>query len=144
MVNAFCGAADENDRPVFHNGQQSLLDVAFQSVNLVDQHNGFVPVELKLIPGIIEGFPQLRNGEGDGIELDKIGFGHMADNRGQGGFAGGGRPLEDHGGDSVRLNQHAQGFALAHQMLLPRIFVQRHGAHTLSQRLEAFVLGLLH
>ena len=130
------GSTDEDQRAVFHVGQERVLLALVEAMHLVDEENGATAVLSRVLLGHFDGLANLLDaGEhgGNGLEMR---IGDLGQQARQGGLAYARRPPEDHRVQGALLQRLAQRLARRQHMLLADVFVQAGSTQTRSQGLR--------
>src|SRR5690554_779142 len=85
-IGVFRGGAYENDQTFLDGRQESILLAFIESMDLVDEEDGAFPIEPQIFPGLFQDLPNILDPGDYCIELDKVGFGGVGNDPGQGGF----------------------------------------------------------
>ena len=130
----FRGCADEDQRAVLHKGQKVVLLSLVETVNLVHEQDGFLPIHAHVVLGRMHHFLHVFFSGHRGVDLPEIGAGGVGDHLGQRGFSRARRSVKDNGAQLVRLDGPVQKLVPAHNVLLAHHLVQRFGAQPGGQR----------
>ncbi len=116
--------------------QQHILLCPVEAVDLVEKQDGPAAVGLDAITGTGKDFADILDADGRGIGLLKGGLGTDGDDPGEGGLAGPRRAVEDRAGQSVGVEEAAEEFAGAEEVLLADKVVETAGAHADGQGVD--------
>ncbi len=136
------GGPDEGDDPVLDRVQERILLGLGEPVDLVDEEHGPPAGLSPPVPGPLDDLAHLGHPRTDGRQLFVRGAGLGCHQTGDRGLAGTGRAEEDHGAHRAGFESHAQGTALAHQVLLSDDVVQTPRPHARRQRRVLREIGL--
>ena len=128
------GGGDQGDPAVLHAGQQGVLLRLGEAVDLVDEQHRLATAAHQLGASGVDGRAHLLHPGGDGRDLDEVTVGLLAQDRGDGGLAGAGRPPEQQRHRLVALDQLAQRRPRRPQLLLADQLVERPRPHPHGQR----------
>src|SRR3954464_6042657 len=117
--------ADEEDLPVLDIGQKDVLLGAVEAVNLIEEEHRALAMQAEALFGVVDDFANFLDADSRGVELLEVRFAVVCNQRGERGFAGAGRAVEDHTGKPIGLEHAAQELARAEKMLLAGKFVER-------------------
>ena len=135
------GRGDEGHPAVLDAGQQRVLLGLGEAVHLVDEEHRLLPAAGQLGPGAVDGGPHLLDACRDRRDLDEAPAGLLADDRGDGGLAGAGRPPQQQRHRLVALDQAAQRRPGGAQLLLADELVDRARSHPDRQRCRGVGVG---
>jgi len=125
--------ADQNDRVVFHMGQQRVLLGLVPAVDLVDKEDGALVVHAQPLFGLVDDLAQILDAGSDGVERGEVPLGGIGDHVRQGGLAHARRPPEDDRGQVVSFDGPPQQPPAPDDILLPDEFFQRARPHPCGQ-----------
>lgn len=114
----FGGGADENDVAALDEGEKGVLLGLVEAVDFIDEQQGLAAVVGFFFLGLLDDFADFLDSLQHRRKKDEAGFGRVADDLPQGGFAGAGRAPENHRAELVGLDQPSQQPALGQNVLL--------------------------
>lgn len=132
---------DKNDRSLLHRREKRILARAVEAMHLVQEQDRLRAVQGSRVLGPFDHFPYILNRRFHGVKPYELSLCMVRDDVGERRFAAARRPVQQNGGDLIRLNRPAQQLAFAHNMLLAYIFIESLRAHAVRQ--QAAVAGLI-
>ena len=114
-------------RPGFDVAEEDVLLGAVEAVDFVEEEDGALAGVAEAILGGVEDGADFLHADGGGVDLLEVAFGVLGDERGEGGFAGAWRAVEDDAGQPVGFEHAAEEFAGAEEMLLADEFLEGAG-----------------
>lgn len=103
-------------------------------MNFIDEENGLFPRTFQTVGGKGDDPPDVRHTALHTTDLLEAGLGRMSNDLGQTGFADSRRTIQNDRADAVGLDGSAQKLALAKNVTLAHIVIQRPGTHSRGQR----------
>ena len=139
-VGVLRGGSDQHDGAVLHRGQQRVLLRLVPAVHLVHEQDGAPAVQVARLARRRNRLAQLLDPGQDGVQCRELRPGGAGDHLRQGGLAGSRRPVEDQGGELIRLDRAPQQAPRADDVPLTHEFVQGARPHARRQRRTARLL----
>ena len=130
----FCGRPDQNDRPIFHTGQESILLGFIKAMNFINKEENFPLRGEQWISSIFNHASDIGDPRGDGIKTLEAAFGSIGNNPCQRTFAAARRAEKDDGTELIGKNHAPQHFSFPKQLTLAEKFGQRPGCHSIGKR----------
>ena len=129
------GGTYERDSALLHGAEQGVLLRLVEAMYLVDEQNGPPLAEdaARIGSAAVQHLAHLFHPTGDGAQRVKWHLGLLGNDASQRGLAHTGRPPQDERRDVAALYHAAYHRALAHEVPLPYVVVERLGTQTLGK-----------
>ena len=125
---------DEDDRSVLDVGEDGVLLGLVEAVHLVDEEDGAEVLGGAYLAGLLDRLPEVGDAGGDGGDADEVRFRESGDEARERRLAGAGRAPEHHGGHLAGADGALQHVALAEEVALSDVLLERTGAHAGRER----------
>ena len=126
--------ADERDGAVLDVGEDGVLLGLVEAVDLVDEEDGAEVLGGAYLAGLLDRLPEVGDAGGDGGDADEVRLREAGDEPRERRLAGAGRAPEHHGGHLAGADGALQHVALAEEVALPDVLLERAGAHAGRER----------